>query len=92
MGATLPVAETWFTTELVDDGIVMLTEPHVARLWRANMFLIRGRDHDLLVDTGMGVASLRRQLADISDRPIEVFTTHSHLDHIGGHPEFAGDE
>ena len=88
-GASLPVAESWFTAEHVDDGIVMLTEPHVARLWRANIFLIRGRDYDLLVDSGMGVASLRKQVTSLTDRPIKLFTTHSHLDHIGGHHEFA---
>jgi glyoxylase-like metal-dependent hydrolase (beta-lactamase superfamily II) len=85
---SLPVADPWFSVETVDDGIVMLTEPHVARLWRANIFLIRGRVHDLLVDTGMGIGALRATLGGLTDRPIVVFTTHSHLDHIGGHPEF----
>ncbi len=88
----LPVAEPWFSVETVDDGIVMLSEPHVARLWRANMFLVRGGARDLLVDTGMGSGPLRDTLARLTDRPIDVFTTHSHLDHIGGHPEFAGCE
>jgi glyoxylase-like metal-dependent hydrolase (beta-lactamase superfamily II) len=85
----LPVAKPWFNVETVDDGIVMLTEPHVARLWRANIFLVRGRDHDLLVDTGMGIASLRAAVAELTDRPIVLFSTHGHLDHIGGHPEFS---
>jgi len=89
---SLPVADPWFSVETVDDGIVMLSEPHVARLWRANMFLIRGRTHDLLVDTGMGIGPLRTTLAGLTDRPIAVFTTHSHLDHIGGHPAFADGE
>ena len=83
---SLPIADPWFTTETVGDGIVMLTEPHVARLWRANIYLIHGRDRDLLVDSGMGVTSLR---AALPSRPLELFTTHSHLDHIGGHAEFA---
>jgi len=86
---SLPIAEPWFTVETVDDDIIMLTEPHVARLWRANIFLVRGREHDLLVDTGMCIASLRAAVARLSARPVVVFTTHSHLDHIGGHPEFA---
>ena len=85
----LPVADPWFTVETVDDGVSMLTEPHVARLWRANLFLIRGRDRDLLVDTGMGIGPLRATVAALTDRPVTVFTTHSHLDHIGGHFEFA---
>lgn len=88
----LPVADPWFSVETVDDGIVMLSEPHVARLWRANMFLVRGAARDLLVDTGMGVGRLRDTLAGLTDRPIDVFTTHSHLDHIGGHRDFADGE
>jgi glyoxylase-like metal-dependent hydrolase (beta-lactamase superfamily II) len=86
---SLPVADPWFAVETVDDGMVMLTEPHVARLWRANLFLVRGRAHDLLVDTGMGIGKLRATISRLTDRPIVVFTTHSHLDHIGGHSEFA---
>lgn len=84
----LPVADPWFATEAFDDGVVMLWEPHVARLWRANMFLVRGRDRDLLVDTGMGVAPLRPALAALSTKPLLLFTTHNHIDHIGGHHEF----
>lgn len=89
---TLPVADPWFSVETVDDGIVMLSEPHLARLWRANMFLIRGQSYDLLVDTGMGVGRLREAISRLTDRPITLFTTHSHIDHIGGHPEFSGCE
>lgn len=85
---SLPVADPWFTIEAVDDGITMLVEPHVARLWRANIFLIRGTVHDLLVDTGMGIGPLRETLAGLTERPIVVFTTHSHLDHMGGHFAF----
>jgi len=53
---SLPIAKPWFSVERVDDGIIMLTEPHVARLWRANIFLIQGRTHDLLVDTAWASA------------------------------------
>jgi glyoxylase-like metal-dependent hydrolase (beta-lactamase superfamily II) len=86
---SLPIANPWFSVERVDDGIIMLTEPHVARLWRANIFLIQGRTHDLLVDTGMGIGALRTTVERLTDRPIVVFTTHSHLDHIGSHREFS---
>ena len=88
----LPVADPWFTVETVDDGIIMLTEPHVARLWRANLFLIAGDDFDLLVDTGMGIGPLRSVVSGLTERRVVVFTTHAHLDHIGGHFEFADGE
>ncbi len=88
----LPVASPWFTHTEVEPDIVLLTEPHVARLWRANMFLVRGRDRDLLVDSGMGVGDLRAAIAPwVRGTPL-LFTTHSHLDHIGGHAQFADAE
>ena len=86
---SLPVADPWFTTEQVGDDVTKVTEPHVARLFRANIFLVKGRDQDLLVDTGMGVANLRAALAPLLDKPFAVFTTHVHLDHVGGHRDFA---
>jgi len=30
----LPVADPWFVVETVGDGVVMLAEPRVTRLWR----------------------------------------------------------
>src|SRR5215475_1954357 len=56
---------------------------------RANCYLVLGSERNLLVDSGMGVAPLRPLLASLSSRPLVVFTTHTHIDHIGGHPEFS---
>lgn len=56
-------ADPWFAIEPQPGGILRIWEPHVSRLLRANIFLVRGRDRDLLVDAGMGVASLRAFLA-----------------------------
>ena len=84
----LPVAEPWFTSEHVEPGVIRLYEPHCHRLVRANTFLVKGRDRDLLVDTGMAVAPLRAALAPWLDKPLVLFTTHAHVDHVGGHHEF----
>jgi glyoxylase-like metal-dependent hydrolase (beta-lactamase superfamily II) len=84
----LPVADPWFTCSEVENGIYVLTEPHVARLYRANLYLVKGTTHDLLVDTGMGIGDLRATIAPLVDKPLLLFTTHTHLDHIGGHSGF----
>jgi glyoxylase-like metal-dependent hydrolase (beta-lactamase superfamily II) len=86
---TLPIAESWFEVNEIEDGIFRITEPHCHRLVRANCYLVTGGDFDLLVDSCLGVASLRPLLRSLSTRPLIVFTTHTHADHVGSHPEFA---
>lgn len=85
---TLPVADPWFATDPAGPGIYRFTEPHLDLLIRANGYLVKGTDRDMLVDTGMGIGRLRAELAPLLDKPIVVFSTHTHVDHIGGHREF----
>jgi glyoxylase-like metal-dependent hydrolase (beta-lactamase superfamily II) len=82
------VAERWFDHETLDDGVVRITEPHVDPFLRANIYLVRGNERDLLVDAGLGLASLRQQLTDVFERPVVAVATHRHFDHVGGLHEF----
>lgn len=84
-----PIQSPWFTVTRLHSDLFRITEPHCHRMVRANCFLVLGSERDLLVDTGLGVAPLRPLVATLSSRPLIVLTTHSHSDHIGGHPEFA---
>ena len=84
----LPVADRWFETKRLDDSVTLLWEPHVHPVWQANVFHVRGRDRDLLVDAGMGVGVLRDALAPMVDKPLLAFATHRHVDHVGGLFEF----
>jgi glyoxylase-like metal-dependent hydrolase (beta-lactamase superfamily II) len=85
----LPVHEPWFEATQLSPGLFRITEPRCHRWVRANCFLILGRERDILIDSGMGVAPLRPVLDRLSSRTRLVFTTHAHIDHIGSHPEFA---
>ncbi|MGO4837146.1 MBL fold metallo-hydrolase, partial [Rhizobiaceae sp. 2RAB30] len=67
----------------------MLTEPFVHGFVRANIYHLRGRDRDLVVDTGMGLASLMSALDLTPGKPLLALATHIHLDHIGSLHEFA---
>ena len=86
--AGFPLADRWFERTRVDDSITLLWEPHVVALMRCNIWHVRGRDKDLVVDTGMGVASLSDELVDLIDKSVTAVATHGHDDHIGGHHEF----
>jgi glyoxylase-like metal-dependent hydrolase (beta-lactamase superfamily II) len=49
---TLPRVDTWFKRRRIDDTITLLWEPHVIELMRCNIWHVRGRDRDLVIDTG----------------------------------------
>ena len=86
--ARLPVVGRWFERTWVDDVTIRLVEPHVIELMRCNIWLVKGRDRDLIVDTGMGLSSVAGELRDLIDKPVVAVATHGHDDHIGGHHEF----
>jgi hypothetical protein len=56
----LPIADRWFELKRISDDITLLWEPHVVPLMRCNIWHVRGRDRDLMIDTGMGIVSLHR--------------------------------
>lgn len=88
MSDRVAVADYWFERRRVDDEITLLWEPHVVPLMQCNIWHVRGRDRDLIVDTGMGIASIVEAATDLFDKPATAVATHGHDDHIGGHYEF----
>ena len=84
----LPIADKWFERRRIDDDITLLYEPHVNPLLRCNIWHVRGRDHDMLVDSGLGVASLKMAARDLFEKPLLAVASHTHMDHTGGIFEF----
>ncbi len=82
------VVEQWFERRELDGAITRLTEPYVDPFMRANIWHVRGRDRELLVDTGLGICSLRGFAPDLFDRAVVVVASHAHYDHTGGLGEF----
>ncbi len=78
------VVESWFQRTQVDASITLIVEPHVAPLLRANIWHVRGAERDLIVDAGLGIASLPDALSDMLDKPVVAVATHNHVDHTGG--------
>lgn len=79
----------WFEKRAVDALTTMFTEPFVHGYMRANIWHVRGRDLDLLVDTGMGICPLAREIDTPAGKPLLAVATHIHLDHVGSLHEFA---
>ncbi len=86
--SALPVAEQWYSRVSVDNDITLISEPYVHPLIRCNIWHIRGRERDLLIDTGLGLCSLRDAARDLLEAQIVAVATHNHYDHIGCHHEF----
>ena len=62
------IAERWFEIERIDDDITLITEPHVTPLIRCNIWHVRGSDRDMVVDSGLGIASLSTSQGVMTDK------------------------
>ena len=82
------VAQDWYEVQHLSDGISLIREKHVAHWLRCNIWHLRGRDRDLIIDTGLGLRPLTREIAQLTERPITAIMTHSHFDHAGGLHQF----
>lgn len=82
------VTGCWYELHELGGGVVRITEPHVDKLLRANLWWLRGADRDIVVDAGLGVASLSAEIPQLFERDPLVILTHAHLDHVGGAGEF----
>lgn len=86
----LPVidASGWYETIRVGDGVTLIHEPWIKPFFRCNIWHVRGRDCDLLFDTGLGHFSLRSHVPLVTERKLTCVASHTHFDHIGCHHEF----
>ncbi len=82
-------AERWYRVRHLGDGVTWIDEPFIREFYRCNIWHVRGRDRDMLVDSGMGVVSLRSHVPLVTEKPCLAVASHTHFDHIGGHHEFA---
>ncbi|ESW77413.1 MBL fold metallo-hydrolase [Mesorhizobium sp. M0074] len=88
--STLPIidAPDWYETIRMGDGVTLIHEPWIKPFFRCNIWHVRGRDRDLLFDTGLGHFSLRRHVPLVTERKLTCVASHTHFDHIGCHHEF----
>ncbi len=80
--------EDWYRIRKLSDDVTFIDEPFIQEFYRCNIWHVRGRDRDMLVDSGMGVVSLREWVPLVSERALTAVASHTHFDHIGCHHEF----
>lgn len=81
-------AADWYRVTRLSDDVSLIAEPYIQEFYRCNVWHVRGRDGDMLVDSGMGVVSLREWVPLVTERPLTAVASHTHFDHIGCHHEF----
>jgi glyoxylase-like metal-dependent hydrolase (beta-lactamase superfamily II) len=81
-------ATDWYETIRMSDDVTLIHEPWIAPFYRCNMWHVRGRDRDLLFDSGLGHFSLRAHVPLVTERDLLCVASHTHFDHIGSHHEF----
>lgn len=80
--------EKWYAVDGKADDVTLISEPFIKPFYRCNMWHVRGRDRDMLIDSGMGVVSLREWVPLVTERALTAVASHTHFDHIGCHHEF----
>ncbi len=80
--------QDWYQVNRVGDDVTYICEPFIKEFFRCNIWHVRGRNRDLLVDSGMGVVSLRAHVPLVTERPCLAVASHTHFDHVGCHHEF----
>ncbi len=79
-----PVAEVWFAAEACDNNIIRLREIHIDTYAVGDIWLVRGQDRDLAVDTGSGIVDPYPLISAIAGKPVTAVALNSYYDHAGG--------
>jgi glyoxylase-like metal-dependent hydrolase (beta-lactamase superfamily II) len=87
-GMMTETSRNWFRKRRVAADLTALDEPHVHEIFRSNIWHLRGRDLDLVIDTGMGLGILSAALDLTPGKPVLAVATHVHVDHVGSLHEF----
>ena len=85
--ARVDVHSDWFEVYRIRPAVFAIYEPH--QFEEVISYLILGHDRALLFDTGLGVASMKNVVTQLTTLPVAVLNSHTHFDHTGGNFEFS---
>lgn len=84
-----PVAEFWYGIEACDHDVLRLREIWADPYLAGNIWLLRGSQRDLVIDTGTGFVSPRVIVDAIASKPVMAVACACYYDHAGGLHYFA---
>jgi hypothetical protein len=62
------VAEKWYSIRHFSDDVSLITEIYVASWLRCNIWHVKEKDRDILIDSGMGLRPLKKEVAELRQR------------------------
>jgi len=84
-----PFDNELFRIEPIEPDLWLLSEKMVRDAIRSNVWIVEGRDADLVIDAGWGVVDWPVEaLFPDRDKPLWLAITHAHCDHISQHGRF----
>lgn len=72
-----------FVRSSLGNGVTEITAPMGEKI-----YVIEGKTNAMVIDTGMGIGSLKQCIDEFCSLPLVVVNTHGHPDHAGGNGEF----
>ena len=76
----------WFEVYELPGDITAITEPQ--HLQEVNVFIIKGDDRALVLDTGMGICNIEPLIRELWPGELSVVNCHRHFDHTGNNWRF----
>ena len=76
----------WFQVYELDHDILAICEPQ--HLQEVNVYIIKGRDRALMLDTGMGICNIEPLVRELWPGELKIVNCHRHFDHTGNNWRF----
>jgi glyoxylase-like metal-dependent hydrolase (beta-lactamase superfamily II) len=83
-----PVADHWYAIKPLDPQVLWIREIYVDPYVAGDIWLVRGAERDLVVDTGMGIVPPAPVIEALTTNPIVAIALNCYFDHSGGWHSF----
>ena len=82
----ISISDDWFEVYEIASNLFAFCETR--HYENTTVSLIVGSEKAALIDTGCGIGNLRKAVEQVTDKPVIVINTHTHLDHLGSNRQF----
>ena len=83
-GFNLPIVNEWYDTRSYPNSVTRVYEKYIDPYWSGNIWVIKGSEASLVVDTGTGIVSPIPTIESITNTPLVAAVSCFYYDHAGG--------